>query len=48
MILPAHEDSGTVISTLDQDLVDFLSKVLETKDKIIIMLQGDHGIRYGN
>ena len=48
MILPAHEDSGTVVSTLDQDLADFLAEVLRTKDRIILFLLADHGPRYGN
>jgi hypothetical protein len=48
MTLPAHEDSGTVISSLDDDLVDFLKKLFNTKDKILLFLLADHGPRYGN
>jgi hypothetical protein len=45
----AHENTGTVIETLDQDTKDFLQQFLQTnKDKdVLLMLTGDHGMRYG-
>lgn len=48
MSLPGHEDTGTVISTLDSDLVEFLNKTLEADDETVIFLMGDHGMRYGD
>lgn len=48
MILPAHEDSGTVISSLDEDLTKFLKKFLQRNDPTIIFLMADHGPRYGD
>lgn len=47
MSLPGHEDSGTVIHSLDADLKSFLEKVLATDDEIFIFLLADHGMRYG-
>jgi hypothetical protein len=45
----AHENSGLVIETLDEDLLNFLKKYLmSNKDKeVAIFLNGDHGMRYG-
>lgn len=45
----AHENSGLVIETLDEDLTNFLKKYLmSNKDKeVAIFLNGDHGMRYG-
>jgi hypothetical protein len=44
----AHEASGQHAATLDDDLVDFLQKYL-TKDRdYVIVMQADHGMRYGN
>ena len=45
----AHEDSGLLISTMDKDTVNFLKKYLEQQQntKTIIMITGDHGMRYG-
>lgn len=45
----AHENTGLVIETLDQDLTSFLRNYLLTnQDKeIAIFLTGDHGMRYG-
>lgn len=48
MILPAHEDSGTVVSSLDEDFVEFLDKFLNSKDKTIVFILADHGPRYGD
>lgn len=48
MVLPAHEDSGTLISTLDADLESFLNELLATKDDLIFFLLADHGPRYGD
>lgn len=47
MSLAGHEDSGTVAETLDDDLVEFLRKVLDTKDELVMFLMADHGMRYG-
>ena len=47
MSLPGHEDTGTVIETLDDDLVYFLQKYMSTKDELAIFLMADHGMRYG-
>ncbi|CAG9325556.1 unnamed protein product [Blepharisma stoltei] len=44
----AHESTGTVISTLDDDLVGFLRKFLGFKEDSVLFLMGDHGMRYGN
>lgn len=45
----AHENTGKVIETLDQDTADFLADFLENHlDKdVLVMLTGDHGMRYG-
>lgn len=47
MSLPGHEDTGTVIETLDQDLPAFLDSVLNTDDEVMIFFMADHGMRYG-
>ena len=47
MSLAGHEDSGTVAETLDDDLVEFLGRVLNTKDELVVFLMADHGMRYG-
>ena len=47
MSLAGHEDSGTVAETLDDDLMEFLQSVLDTKDELVIFLMADHGMRYG-
>ena len=44
----AHEGSGTVVSTLDDDLVDFLTVFFKTQEKSVLFLMGDHGMRYGS
>lgn len=46
MTVAAHEGSGTVIQSLDQDLADFLGKLLSFKDNIVLFMLGDHGPRY--
>lgn len=44
----AHEASGTVISTLDADTVDFLRAAMDYhKDNLVVFLMADHGMRYG-
>ncbi|CAG9334426.1 unnamed protein product [Blepharisma stoltei] len=48
MSVPAHEKSGTVVQTLDDDLLVFMKKFLETKDELLIFLMADHGMRYGS
>ncbi|OMJ70720.1 hypothetical protein SteCoe_31250 [Stentor coeruleus] len=47
MSVAAHEDSGTLITVLDNDLYSFLKQTLETQDDIIIFIGADHGMRYG-
>ena len=47
----AHEESGQHAATLDNDLsqfiVDYIAEFEKTHD-IVIFLQADHGMRYGN
>ena len=44
----AHEASGTVISTLDEDTVDFLRAAMDIyKENLVVFLMADHGMRYG-
>lgn len=44
----AHEASGTVVSTLDTDTVDFLRTAMALhKDNLVVFLMADHGMRYG-
>jgi len=47
MCVTAHEDSGTVIETLDDDLVELLYNLTRAKDEFVIFMGGDHGMRYG-
>jgi len=46
-----HEASGTQIQTLDEDLTEFLQGYVTFAEKegyeVAILLQGDHGMRYG-
>ena len=44
----AHEGSGTVISSLDDDLVSFIENFTSRKEKYVLFLMGDHGMRYGS
>jgi hypothetical protein len=44
----AHEGSGTVISSLDEDLKDFLEEFWNLDGDNVIFLMGDHGMRYGS
>lgn len=47
----AHESSGQHAATLDTDLRDFLKGYLQEfyrNNDIVVFLQGDHGMRYGN
>lgn len=44
----AHEGSGTIISTLDDDLVSFISNFTSLAEKSVLFLMGDHGMRYGS
>mmetsp|Transcript_20175 Transcript_20175/g.37607 ORF Transcript_20175/g.37607 Transcript_20175/m.37607 type:complete len:828 (-) Transcript_20175:1181-3664(-) len=50
-ITTGHEASGRQIQTLDDDLVEFLQDYLEIASslniEVAILLQGDHGMRYG-
>jgi hypothetical protein len=50
-ITTGHEATGTHISTLDQDLTDFLKDYLalaaSQNSEVAIFIQGDHGMRYG-
>lgn len=44
----AHESTGTVISTLDDDLVFFLRKLSKNDEDFVLFLMADHGMRYGS
>lgn len=44
----AHEHTGTVISTLDDDLETFLIDFTKTDEDFVLFIMGDHGMRYGN
>lgn len=44
----AHEGSGQHAVTLDQHLPSFLSKILNRDEIVILFLEGDHGMRYGD
>lgn len=50
-ITTGHEATGTHIETLDDDLTDFLASYLELAksqdSEVAILIQGDHGMRYG-
>lgn len=43
----AHEDTGSVISTLDDDLVDFLTDLMARDEETVLFIKGDHGNRAG-
>jgi hypothetical protein len=45
--ITGHEGSGSLVETLDRDLPDILTRLLETKDELVIFLMSDHGMRYG-
>ena len=45
--LAGHEDTGTIIATLDQDLPEQIDQILNTDDDIVLFLMADHGMRYG-
>lgn len=42
----AHEGSGTVVASLDEDLVAFLEE-FGKRERSVLFLMGDHGMRYG-
>ncbi|CAG9325557.1 unnamed protein product [Blepharisma stoltei] len=44
----AHEETGTVISTLDLDLKNFLQDFTSRDEDYVLFLMGDHGMRYGS
>ena len=44
----AHEGSGTVISSLDDDLVSFIESFYKLPGPNVLFLMGDHGMRYGS
>lgn len=47
----AHEGSGQHAQSLDNDLKEYIEKYIQTFSKdyeIVIMLNGDHGMRYGD
>jgi hypothetical protein len=47
--LTAHEDTGTVIRTMDADVRDFLKAFLEGhQGDFVVYLEADHGMRYGD
>ena len=41
-----HEATGQHAQTIDEDLVWFLQQILN--DRSIVLLEGDHGMRYGD
>ncbi|CAG9325566.1 unnamed protein product [Blepharisma stoltei] len=43
----AHEETGTVVSTIDLDLKKFLEEFFSRDEDSILFLMGDHGMRYG-
>jgi hypothetical protein len=47
MCVTAHDDTGTVIATLDNDLSKFLMKLVESSDEFVLFFGADHGMRYG-
>ena len=47
----AHEQTGQMAATLDNDIYEFLSGYLtefQEKFDIVMFLHGDHGMRFGN
>lgn len=44
----AHEGSGQHAATLDQHLPAFLQKILSRDEIVILLLEADHGMRYGD
>ena len=45
----AHEPTGLLIETLDRDTMVFLADFLaDTENDYVVMLNGDHGMRYGD
>ncbi|CAG9319439.1 unnamed protein product [Blepharisma stoltei] len=42
-----HESTGTVISTLDLDLADFLTDITSRNEDLVLFIKGDHGLREG-
>jgi hypothetical protein len=48
----AHEETGQHAQTLDHDLRNFVSKILEKSEQasadIALFIVGDHGMRYGD
>ncbi|CAG9325559.1 unnamed protein product [Blepharisma stoltei] len=43
----AHEETGTVVSTIDLDLKSFLEDFTSRDEDYVLFLMGDHGMRYG-
>ncbi|CAG9325562.1 unnamed protein product [Blepharisma stoltei] len=43
----AHEETGTVVATIDLDLKKFLEEFFSRDEDSILFLMGDHGMRYG-
>eukprot|EP00996_Jenningsia_fusiforme_P002688 NODE_350_length_2402_cov_36.079473_g325_i0.p1 GENE.NODE_350_length_2402_cov_36.079473_g325_i0~~NODE_350_length_2402_cov_36.079473_g325_i0.p1 ORF type:complete len:708 (+),score=102.51 NODE_350_length_2402_cov_36.079473_g325_i0:88-2211(+) len=46
-ILEGHEETGSVISTIDEELSQFVSRVMESHPNTFLFVMGDHGMRYG-
>ncbi|CAG9325560.1 unnamed protein product [Blepharisma stoltei] len=44
----AHEETGTVVSTIDLDLKHFLRDFTRRDEDYVLFLMGDHGMRYGS
>ncbi|CAG9328106.1 unnamed protein product [Blepharisma stoltei] len=42
-----HESTGLHAITLDEELTAFLKKILSREEEVAIILEGDHGMRYG-
>lgn len=44
----AHENTGSLIQTMDDDLLDFLAKFLAKESEFVLYIEADHGMRYGD
>ena len=47
MCVTAHDDTGTVIATLDSDLANFLQRLVNSSQEFVLFMAADHGMRYG-
>lgn len=46
-LVAGHEATGQHAQTLDLEIRDFLEEILNRPEEIAIILEGDHGMRYG-